>query len=94
VIDRAVDARVARVIMGLNVDPVPFYSTDIKAAWQVIEHLSGKQIVTCVMDQLGYDDTGAEDLWRVQFMIWFPPAQSETAPMAICLAALEIIVYD
>jgi hypothetical protein len=74
---------------------VPHYSTDISAAWLVIQNLcsrgmkpnilSGGQeevVWTCGVDIYGYD--GWEDFRSVR-------AVEGTAPLAICLAALKAL---
>jgi hypothetical protein len=64
------------------------YSTDIAAAWEVVEHLrrNGRFVQ---IDLFGYD---GED-WRVCVSVDEPEkyeaAEAETAPLAICLAALR-----
>lgn len=103
---RKIDALVAEHVMGLNDvesfekgpfqnnlyynpydDPngwevVPNYSTDIADAWEVVEKQKP--------NWLSLDGCGSE--WNVTFHdsenIWV--ANSDTAPMAICLAALKV----
>jgi len=66
----------------------PNYSTDIAAAWEVVEKLQKEYIVSI----LGPDDQGTH--WCVDIMsknqkLNFANEVGNTAPMAICLAALK-----
>lgn len=102
---RELDALVAEKVMGLapvewsgdclvhgNQETggiVPAYSTNIPAAWKVVEKLHGEH--TFGLDWLGFE--GEE--WRCVFN-WgkdedrgFAHAVAATAPLAICLAALQ-----
>lgn len=69
--------------------PVPRYSTDIRAAWEVVEHLkkdADNHMVEVYWDvdtwycSIHHHSKGTITEWR------------ETAPHAICLAALKL--YD
>jgi hypothetical protein len=75
-----------------HVELVPFFSTNIGAAWQVVEHLRGRGCSVKLDAAAG-----------AQYVCWIqgPPSGSEgrgpmeavgadTAPHAICLAALAI----
>jgi hypothetical protein len=83
---------------------VPAYSTDIAAAWQVVEKLTRplaniRDGEWC-LDRLGYrccehDEDGVHGEWRCSFRAdkgedaeWVHVTAS-TAPLAICLAALK-----
>lgn len=83
---------------------LPRYSTNIAAAWEVVEFLALKNIVVCLLDRIGFAEDTLEPLWRCGFMdseaheaessveeTWFSIAGAETAPLAICLAALEVV---
>ncbi|MSQ15225.1 MAG: hypothetical protein EXR50_05120 [Dehalococcoidia bacterium] len=72
----------------------PYYSTDITAAWQVVE-----QMDSCVISQDGARHVGNPDPkkgWRVNHTRneRTYSAFGETAPMAVCLAALQAIGED
>jgi hypothetical protein len=72
-----------------EVDQFPFYSTDIAAAWEVVEKLEEENIARLELTRLGWD---WQKTWRVSF---FTTAVSEGAivegdivPLTICRAAL------
>jgi hypothetical protein len=74
---------------------VPFYSTDIAAAWQVVEKLSPIAIEK-------YTSTTG-DVWSVRFCDPKLPGpkshfdgkiEADTAPHAICLAALRALSHE
>jgi hypothetical protein len=71
---------------GLNMTQVPKYSTDISAAWEIVEQLAEEGIYTLV-DQIKSTChvvmSDIDDTIRGENV-------AETAPMAICLAALEV----
>jgi hypothetical protein len=89
---------------GLGVAALPFYSTDIAAAWDVVE-LMREQSYTLELyspDALVNDEMGiyARGGWRATFLSWkhigrLPSGDAEacaTAPLAVCLAALAATV--
>lgn len=67
---------------------VPHYSTDLRAAWEVLEEikskLKGEIAISCVN----------HNMWEI-FPNWHTDGQSlaeaETMPLAICLAALKLV---
>jgi hypothetical protein len=69
-----------------DVDVVPDYSTDIAAAWQVVEKMRG------VIVSINPPNDAHDDEWCVE---WFDgvhtldAACAATAPLAICRAALN-----
>ena len=72
----------------------PFYSTDIAAAWQIVEQLD-----SCEISQNGASHVENPDHkkgWRANHTrdgrIYL--AFAETGPMAICLAALQAVGVD
>ena len=92
------DALVAEKVMGLGNDwclhvgvhppcgsPCPIdYSTDIAAAWQVVEKIGNASLVN-------HASGGA---WHVEFELKggsLPYDTGDTAPHAICLAALKAV---
>lgn len=80
--------------------PVVDYSTDIAAAWQVVEKLRSDGLGIILNDTMGqyrgrfwrYDRSDGWDIdaWILcpdtQFTVW-----EETAPLVICLAALKAL---
>ena len=74
---------------------LPHYSTDISAAWKVVEKM---------LESNGVYDFGCCNRYGETFSSWFYPNADEsytcsfdkTAPMAICLAALAArgVKYD
>jgi hypothetical protein len=93
---RALDREVALAIFGTDaphaITPeydLPYFSTDIECAWRVVEEFTraGK----CV--SIDYRTTSARRPETPPYWIQiFPPhacAGAETAPHAICLAALK-----
>lgn len=91
---RELDALVAEHVMDVNahanskMNPLPYYSTDIAAAWQVVEKLAKKEILF-VIDNLMPGKSfrvTAHNIKRTEFF-----AYAETAPHAICLAALKAV---
>lgn len=63
----------------------PAYSTDIAAAWQIVEKLKLA---------VGPSDSGLVGWWAARntpSLPMSPLAAADTAPMAICLAALKVV---
>lgn len=105
---RELDALVAEKVMGLTSSEVeihrqfwldgcfsnlPHYSTDIAAAWEVVEKLTSKKQPHF---QLSLCDSYTENpKWCAEFDLDRPfkrvIAKAETAPHAICLAALKAV---
>lgn len=77
-------------------EPVPKYSTDIAAAWMVVERLNSKNISLKLDNDPVNADEGSNSRgreWIAQFWNYGGVSQygqSETAPHAICLAALNL----
>ena len=83
------------------------YSSNIAAAWEVVEHLAESRIYLCLLDQMGYavDEAGkiaSDCVFRAEFMdakahergegrVWYGVVEAETAPLAICLAAMKTV---
>jgi hypothetical protein len=72
--------------------PMPFYSTDIAAAWEVVEKMSGGAKDNVVIMRTG-------DQWGCRFRDIESPekpefSQAQTAPMAICISALKSVGVD
>lgn len=81
---------------------VPNYSTDIAAAWQVVEKMReiacqvdvtshGEHEVVLAHGVVCYIHGFNEDFWREGMLDADYSAVADTAPMAICLAALRAI---
>ncbi len=73
---------------------IPGYSTDIAAAWEVVEKLR-EDGWSFHVDDVGFNDA-TEGQWRVMFTEATTGnkhvfADGQTAPHAICLAALEAV---
>lgn len=80
---------------------VPHYSTDIAAAWAVVEKIQGMFIKTFDGNKNDWDcfevDVRAwksSDGWGWSCRINGWTACADTAPMAICLAALSAVGVD
>lgn len=104
---RELDAWVAEKVMGKQVRnywvidgfhndgrphsqcPVEHYSSDIAAAWEVVEKLTDQSKPHFELSK------GYEGWWHVGFDLDRPfkrvIAKADTAPLAICLAALKSI---
>ena len=67
-----------------SLQEVPSYSTDIAAAWQVVEKL-GQMDVECYTNQDGslFYNASTGGGFNINF------SEAPTAPMSICLAALK-----
>jgi Phage ABA sandwich domain len=61
---------------------VPSYSTDIAAAWQVVEQIAGTNAVSISTQYLPF---------RWQAVLAGKTASAPTAPLAICRAALAAV---
>lgn len=67
-----------------NIVPLPAYSTSIEAAWEVVEKIAS--LKNCWRLRLEKHPQG----WSVDFETeWKVELVAETAPHAICLAALK-----
>ncbi len=80
---RDLDALVAEKVMGETcLFTAPAYSTDIAAAWQVVDKLHALSF---------YLEVGSAG-WMARFAnISATEASAATAPLAICLAALKAV---
>jgi hypothetical protein len=69
----------------------PPYSTDISAAWEVVEKLRNKTMAFSLVTM--WDHSKDKLFWLAKFEWWgterFEFSSQETAPLAICLAALK-----
>lgn len=75
-------------------DCVPRYSTDIVAAWAVVEKLRAGGIYFTIRTDIIWDVTlwdGNEGTWNAGGCQdkWLVDVQAKTAPLAICRAALK-----
>ena len=80
-----------------NVEPVPFYSTDIREAWTVLKKAWDDGVVIMLSDTGRWAVTG-DGTWPVQdgvhdpggWMAMFQPEDwQETVELAICMATLR-----
>lgn len=74
---------------GLHWQGCPDYLNDIRAAWEVVEHLSVKYGIQLYRDTTGY----AKNEWRMYIStgpIEGPSAYAKTAPRAIAEAFLKL----
>lgn len=98
---RKIDRLVAEKVLGWTIDgkdsydetgyrcPLPFFSEEIAAAWEVVEHFSATNHVslhTCIETPTG----PLRWEFNIDRVLMDPDAPlAETAPLAICLAALR-----
>ena len=88
---RDLDALVALRVLGYagfypdgrGVEQWPAYSTDIGAAWEVVErvHSLDECHLLCLMRSI-------RGSWNASFLFGGPSHTADTAPLAVCLAAL------
>lgn len=78
---RKIDALVDEHVMGWGCYIVPNYSSDITAAWEVVEKMEGEWFNLSAASPKGwYAAFGSPDN---------ESTYGDTAPLAICLAALK-----
>lgn len=76
--------------------PLPRYSMDIAAAWEVVEKMRGDQfalVVNC-MCQGSRGNVPDPDEWMVRFhdvFVEWHETFADTFPLAVCLAALKAV---
>lgn len=72
---------------GLRDYPIPYYSTDIAAAWEIVEALRDK------LESFDFELSSFKDgTWGCTFYEFlYPQKYSRIAADAICLAALKAI---
>lgn len=69
-----------------NPDDVPPYSTDLAAAWEIIQHFGS------VVQLVRYPDAIWRcTLWNPRLRCWRREAQANTMPLAVCRAALAAV---
>mgnify|MGYP001571535769 CR=1 FL=1 len=74
---------------------IPHYSTDIAVAWQVVEHLKNKLHLQVILHWAGDEcpkwlcNLRADGYRSFQDQEW--QVEADTAPLAICLAALKAV---
>lgn len=83
-------------LMGPNKElRVPSYSTDIAAAWEVVEKIRSRQDYVCfeISSEWKGENCPADKNFYARFCIGRGTlvGYSDSAPTAICLAALEAI---
>lgn len=67
--------------------PLPYYSTSIEAAWQVVEHSDHHVQVRRLWVK-------AWDAWQWVAEFGLVSGEGDTAPLAICRAALAAVGHD
>lgn len=82
---RELDALVAEKVMGGELRP---YSTDISAAWEVVEKYKWAE------PELRYSDEQHCWVFSLHKASGYPNECGDTAPHAICLAALRAVGYE
>jgi hypothetical protein len=89
---RALDAEIAEKVMGYDISfsPLPHYSTDIAAAWLVVEQMREMGYWPKVSYLVDWDTVAK---WHVDFLVSPNTAYqtADTAPLAICRAALACV---
>ena len=68
-------------------DLLPHYSTSIVDAWRVVEKIEGQVLI----DRTISGKWVCEIIWGMRYTY---VAEADTAPMAICLAALKAVGYE
>jgi len=68
-------------------------STDIAAAWAVVEQMQQRGYSFCLYDYHRVDATPRNEVWHAIFINYegSPAACAKTTPLAICKAALKAI---
>jgi hypothetical protein len=80
--------RSSKNVLSLVLEEVPHYSTDIAAAWQVVEHLFTRGL------RLSLNAFGGDPWWAEFADEGYEhgaQAPADTAPLAICRAALAAV---
>lgn len=73
---------------------VPEYSTDISAAWEIVERLDAQRIRLSMSRFYNGIITGVPTCWGVDFSgddAEWCGTEAQTAPEAICIAALKAV---
>jgi hypothetical protein len=90
-VGREMDVTVGYHVMDLHAPPeiYPDYSTDIAAAWEVVNK-SSSFMVTMQDEDLGYTKWYCEYATETGYF----EAEADTAPLAICRAALLAVMEN
>ena len=106
---REVDAEIAEKVMGRDArwrliraargdyreldGAVPRYSTEIVAAWLVVEALVARDMRVVVRTHAAIGDGARVELFgrHAKGAAWMVHGEGVTVPLAICLAALEAV---
>ncbi len=96
------DSLIHRLVMKETTDTPPLYSSEIQAAWQVVEKLAGDgdEHPACIQKGLPafgdhatpfevYKNYAGYPGWTCYFADYEVCAHADTAPLAICKAALK-----
>lgn len=93
--DRELDVQVAVRVMEYISGEIPHYSTDIAAAWPVVEKLCLSVLRNANDEYLvgKFDETvwNGDEWVDGQMVCILRPSEAATAPLAICLAALRVV---
>jgi hypothetical protein len=76
----------------MTADRIPYYSTNLPAAWRVVEHMPHGFELRLHEHKLGIQPVWQAEFHRPGHKIQMSSAQ--TAPLAICLAALAALRID
>lgn len=76
---------------GLKGDEIVQYSTDISAAWEVVEKIEDKGFILVIRDY-GNDCEARFEKWKEKTVSTFKAGAS--APEVICLAALKAVGFN
>lgn len=107
----ALDALVAEKVMGLELTnynpigirkggwvlPIPNYSNDIAAAWEVVQKLDllcGAVMLRRNLDSTVTNYVGTWEVLEIEHELQHVVAVGTTAPLAICRAALKLMEDD
>lgn len=71
--------------------PWPHYSTDIAAAWLVVEAMEARGSALELVDRIHLSGTGERWWCCFKGKMWGQPEKADTAPLAICRAALAAL---
>lgn len=84
-------------------EEVPHYSTDMNDAWKVVEYIRNNIDPLNRMWKPNISHEGEHFMWRCEFKLendnagddtTYYCANAETAPLAICLAAIKTVVVE
>lgn len=83
------DMPMQQMLVGGEWENIPRYSTDIASAWKVVEKVDNRNSVAREMGVLTFCINRYDDGYTA--LVFNVGATAETAPLAICLAALKAV---